>query len=65
MRQSNVLRKVAHYPESIHIKKRLTEGRVPIAATTTSLEAATELDTAPIKIQVEVVSPSNEPLPQK
>ena len=65
MRQSNVLKKVGLTHESTQVKKRLTEGRVPIATTTIQPEAAKEPDTVPIKIQVEVVSPPNEPLQQK
>jgi hypothetical protein len=65
MRQSNVLKKVGLTHESTQVKKRLTEGRVPIATTTIQPEAAKEPETVPIKIQVEVVSPPNEPLPQK
>ena len=65
MRQSNVLKKVGLTHESTQVKKRLTEGRVPIATTTIQPEAAKEPGTVPIKIQVEVVSPPNEPLQQK
>jgi hypothetical protein len=45
--------------------KKKSERRVPIAATTIPQAVAKEPGTVPIKIQVEVVSPPNEPLPQK